>query len=148
MKRVVVLATAKDDRFACPYTRCPSSRLFSSSQPWHRAVSPACSAPARPGGGVFLVPFLVLVVGMPFQAAAAISLTTVIATSSAVSRSRRDGGMINLRLGMLLEVATASGGLLGGITAQMLPPATLRVLFAGSPCSPVPSLWRGCATRT
>ena len=32
------------------------------------------------GGGVFLVPFLVLVVGMPFQAAAAISLTTVIAT--------------------------------------------------------------------
>jgi uncharacterized protein len=83
------------------------------------------------GGGVFLVPFLVLVMGMPFQAAAAISLTTVIATSSAVSAATAGRRMINLRLGMLLEVATASGGLLGGITAQMLPPATLRVLFAG-----------------
>ena len=100
------------------------------------------------GGGVFLVPFLVLVVGMPFQAAAAISLTTVIATSSAVSAATAGRRLINLRLGMLLEVATAAGGLLGGITAQMLAPATLRVLFAGSPCSPGSSRWRGCATRT
>ena len=80
------------------------------------------------GGGVFLVPFLVLIVGMPFQAAAAISLTTVIATSSAVSGAGRQ--LINLRLGMVLEVATAAGGLLGGITAQVLAPATLRVLFS------------------
>jgi uncharacterized membrane protein YfcA len=83
------------------------------------------------GGGVFLVPFLVLVVGMPFQAAAAISLTTVIATSSAVSAARCGGQSINLRLGMLLEVATAAGGVLGGVTAQMLAPGTLRRLFAG-----------------
>jgi uncharacterized membrane protein YfcA len=83
------------------------------------------------GGGVFLVPFLVLVVGMPFQAAAAISLTTVIATSSAVSAVSAGRQLINLRLGMLLEVATAAGALLGGITATMLAPATLRILFAG-----------------
>ena len=82
------------------------------------------------GGGVFLVPFLVLVVGMPFQAAAAISLTTVIATSSAVSAATAGRQLINLRLGMLLEVATAAGGLLGGVTAQMLAPGTLRRLFA------------------
>ena len=82
------------------------------------------------GGGVFLVPFLVLVLGMPFQAAAAISLTTVIATSSAVSGAAAGRQLINLRLGMLLEVATAAGGLLGGITAQMLAPSTLRKLFS------------------
>ena len=76
------------------------------------------------------MPFLVLVLGMPFQAAAAISLTTVIATSSAVSAAAAGRQLINLRLGMLLEVATAAGGLLGGITAQMLAPATLRELFA------------------
>jgi uncharacterized protein len=83
------------------------------------------------GGGVFLVPFLVLVVGMPFPAAAAISLTTVIATSSAVSAATAGRDLINLRLGMVLEVATAAGGLLGGVTAQMLAPGTLRRLFAG-----------------
>jgi len=83
------------------------------------------------GGGVFLVPFLVLVAGMPFPAAAAISLTTVIATSTAVSAAAAGRQLINLRLGMLLEVATAAGGVLGGVTAHLLPPAALRRLFAG-----------------
>ena len=51
------------------------------------------------GGGVFLVPFLNLVLNFPFTAAAAISLTTVIATSSAVSAGRTGKHLINLRLG-------------------------------------------------
>jgi uncharacterized membrane protein YfcA len=82
------------------------------------------------GGGVFLVPFLVLVVGIPFQIAVAVSLTTVIATSSAVSAATAGKGLINLRLGMVLEVATAAGGLAGGLTAYMLSPRTLQMLFA------------------
>lgn len=82
------------------------------------------------GGGVFLVPFLVLIIGLPFHQAAAISLVTVIATSSAVSAARAGRHLINLRLGMLLEVATAAGGLAGGLTAQMLAPTTLQRLFA------------------
>ena len=53
------------------------------------------------GGGVFLVPFLVLILGLPFQQAAAISLVTVIATSSAVSAARAGRHLINLRFGML-----------------------------------------------
>src|SRR5512135_2688979 len=70
------------------------------------------------GGGIFLVPFLNLGLGFPFTAAAAISLSTVIATSSAVSAGRSGKHLINLRLGMLLEVATVAGSLLGGVTAQ------------------------------
>jgi uncharacterized membrane protein YfcA len=81
------------------------------------------------GGGVFLVPFLNLGLGLPFPVAAAISLTTVIATSSSVSAGRSGKQLINLRLGMLLEVATAGGSLLGGITAQLAPPAMLQKLF-------------------
>ena len=37
------------------------------------------------GGGIFLIPFLVMGLHLPFQHAAGISLMTVIATSSAVS---------------------------------------------------------------
>jgi uncharacterized protein len=81
------------------------------------------------GGGVFLVPFLNLGLGLPFPRAAAISLTTVIATSSAVSARRVGRRQINIRLGMLLEVATVGGGLLGGITAQLLSQSTLQRLF-------------------
>src|SRR6202040_3089573 len=80
------------------------------------------------GGGVFLVPFLNLALNLPFTAAAAISLTTVIATSSAVSAGRSGKHLINLRLGMVLEVATVAGSLLGGGTAQFLAPSTLQKL--------------------
>ena len=81
------------------------------------------------GGGVFLVPFLNLGLNLPFAVAAAISLTTVIATSSSVSAGRSGKQLINIRLGMVLEVATAAGALLGGVTAQMLAQSTVQILF-------------------
>jgi uncharacterized protein len=81
------------------------------------------------GGGIFLVPFLTLALGFPLKTAAAISLCTVIATSSAVSARRAGNQLINLRLGMVLETATTIGSLLGGITAQYLAESTLQRLF-------------------
>jgi uncharacterized protein len=81
------------------------------------------------GGGVFLVPFLNLVLGFPFTAAAAISLTTVIATSSTVSAGKAGKQLINMKLGMLLEVATAAGSFLGGVTAQFVSQSVLQRLF-------------------
>jgi uncharacterized membrane protein YfcA len=82
------------------------------------------------GGGVFLVPFLILVVGLPFHQAAAVSLAAVIATSTAVSAATAGRQLINLRLGMVLEVATAAGGVVGGLTALLLSPRLLQGLFA------------------
>ncbi len=82
------------------------------------------------GGGIFLVPFLTLGMGMPIGAAAAISLTTVIGTSSTVSAGRTGSRLINYRLGMVLEVATAAGSLLGGITAQYMNQHALEQIFA------------------
>jgi uncharacterized membrane protein YfcA len=81
------------------------------------------------GGGIFLVPFLTLVLGFPLKSAAAISLATVIATSSAVTAQRAGSQLVNLRFGMLLEVATTAGSLLGGITAQFVAESTLQRLF-------------------
>ncbi len=94
------------------------------------AVAGGLGAMLGIGGGVFLVPVLVLGLQVPFKIAAGISLTTVIATSSTVAANAAGRQLINLRLGMLLEVATAAGGLLGGVTAQMLAPATLQRLFS------------------
>jgi uncharacterized membrane protein YfcA len=81
------------------------------------------------GGGIFLVPFLTIGLGFPLKSAAAISLSTVIATSSAVSAQRAGNQLINLRFGMVLEVATTAGSLLGGITAQFVAESTLQRLF-------------------
>jgi uncharacterized protein len=81
------------------------------------------------GGGVFLVPLLNLALGFPLRTAAAVSLVTVIATSSSVSAGRTGTHLINLRLGMVLEVATVAGSLLGGITAHLFAESTLQRLF-------------------
>jgi uncharacterized membrane protein YfcA len=53
----------------------------------------------------------------------------VIATSSSVSAARAGKQLINMRLGMLLEVATAAGSLFGGVTAQMLAQSTVQKVF-------------------
>lgn len=81
------------------------------------------------GGGVFLVPALTLVYGLPFREAAGVGLMTVIATSSVVSAQRAGDGTINMRLGIVLEIATTLGGLTGVLTAQTLSQRTLRLTF-------------------
>jgi uncharacterized membrane protein YfcA len=93
------------------------------------AVAGALGVALGLGGGIFLVPFLTLVLGFPLKSAAAISLTTVIATSSAVTAQRAGNQLINLRVGMVLEAATTVGSLLGGITAQFVAESVLQRLF-------------------
>ena len=78
------------------------------------------------GGGVFLVPLLALTFGVPIRTAIAASLISVIATASASSTINLERGLVNMRLGMALEVATTLGGLAGGLIAVTL---TQRELF-------------------
>lgn len=82
------------------------------------------------GGGVFLVPVLVQALGVPMPQAVAVSLTTVVATSNAVSGSMAGRQYINLRLGFLLELLTAAGGLLGSLVAVYVAPRALMITFS------------------
>ena len=82
------------------------------------------------GGGAFLVPFLNLVVGLDFKVASAVSLVTVIATSSVTSATPGRLPLVNLRLGMVLEIFTTSGGLLGLMLFARSNDPTLKRAFA------------------
>jgi uncharacterized membrane protein YfcA len=82
------------------------------------------------GGGVFLVPFLSLVFDLPMHQAVATSILAVIATSSAGAAMNVERRVVNLRLGMVLEISTVIGAILGGITANMLSGQTLSRVFA------------------
>lgn len=84
------------------------------------------------GGGIFLVPFLNLVIGLEYQQAAAVSLVTVIATSSVTTASAEQRKVANLRLGMLLEAFSAPAALGAAYWAQSISEPTLRRLFAFS----------------
>src|SRR6188472_2833818 len=69
------------------------------------------------GGGVLIVPLLTLGFGLPLREAVAVSLVSVIVTSSAAAGVYLQRHVANLRLGMVLELFTASGALVGGLVA-------------------------------
>jgi hypothetical protein len=82
------------------------------------------------GGGILIVPLLTVGFGVPFREAVGISLVCVIVTSSAAAGVYLQRHTANLRLGMVLEVFTATGALLGGLVAFALPERVLAGLFA------------------
>lgn len=82
------------------------------------------------GGGVLLVPALVLGFGVDMRDAVAVSLVSVIATSTTAGSVYVGEGLANMRLGMTLEIATTIGGMVGGLVAIIIPTSALSLLFA------------------
>lgn len=82
------------------------------------------------GGGVLLVPLLTLGFDLPVREAVGVSLVCVIITSAASASVFLDRGVANLRLGMVLELFTAIGALIGGLVAFLLDERFLAGLFA------------------
>ncbi|WP_194897036.1 sulfite exporter TauE/SafE family protein [Catenulispora pinisilvae] len=81
-------------------------------------------------GGIFVVPLLVLVAHVPFPAAVAVSLVSVIACSCASAPQFLAAGLTNLRLAVLLEVATTSGAIVGVLLIGTIPQGALYGVFA------------------
>jgi uncharacterized membrane protein YfcA len=85
------------------------------------------------GGGILMVPFLLLVAGYTQQQAQGISLAAMIfaALTGAISYVR--GGTVNsamLLVAVALGIGTIPGAAAGGYIAQRLPKHTLSALFA------------------
>jgi uncharacterized protein len=81
------------------------------------------------GGGVVMVPLLTLVFGVDFRYAVGASLVSVIATSSGAAAAYVREGFTNIRIGMLLEVATTVGALLGAYVANLVSTSALSVIL-------------------
>jgi uncharacterized membrane protein YfcA len=82
------------------------------------------------GGGLIVVPALVLGFGVDLKIAIAASLVAVVASSTAAGSVYVGKGLANMRLGMCLEIATTLGGISGGLLAVLIPTPVLSVLFA------------------
>src|SRR3954468_22353195 len=72
------------------------------------------------GGGVLIVPLLSLALGLPLRAAVAVSLVAGLVTSSASAAVYLQRHVANLRLGMTLELFSATGALVGGLVAVLI----------------------------
>jgi uncharacterized membrane protein YfcA len=97
------------------------------------------------GGGVIIVPALVLLFGFDFPTAVAASLSAVIATSTTAASAYIGEGLTNMRLAMTLGVATTSGGISGGFLGVLLPERALSAIFAAAMITTAVLIARGTA---
>jgi len=81
------------------------------------------------GGGVVIVPLLILGFGVDFRYAVGASLVSVIATSAGAAAAYVREGFTNIRVGMFLEVATTIGALLGAYLADLISASALAIVF-------------------
>ncbi len=82
------------------------------------------------GGGMFIVPALVVLAKMPMRVAVGASLISVVATSAGASVAFVRDGWTNLKVAMVLECATVTGAIVGAFMAGMVPTYVLEGLFA------------------
>jgi uncharacterized membrane protein YfcA len=82
------------------------------------------------GGGIIIIPFLTLVWGVHIRYAMGASLIAVIATSSGAAAAYVKDNLTNIRLAILLEVATTLGALGGVLWVPKLPIRVLYLLFS------------------
>jgi uncharacterized membrane protein YfcA len=83
------------------------------------------------GGGVVLIPALVLLFHVDIHYAMGASLLSVIATSSGAAAAFVREGYTNLRIGMFLEVAAVIGAIVGATVATILHATIIAVIFGG-----------------
>jgi uncharacterized membrane protein YfcA len=82
------------------------------------------------GGGIFIVPVMVLAFHLPVKVAVAASIVSVIATSNAGGSSYVEQHIANLRLAMFLEIATTLGALSGSVLALYLREWLMLLIFS------------------
>jgi uncharacterized membrane protein YfcA len=81
------------------------------------------------GGGIIVVPMLTLLFHIDLRYAVGASLIAVIATSSGAAAAYVREGFTNVRIAILLEIATTTGALVGATLANFVTTARLAVLF-------------------
>ncbi len=82
------------------------------------------------GGGLLISPFLILLFGVPIEQAIATSLVAIIATSSVAASFYVQEKLSDIRLGMVLELATTLGAVSGALTAGLLSRRWLTLIFS------------------
>lgn len=93
------------------------------------ALSGALGALLGIGGGVLMMPVLVLGFQVPLEQAVPASLMCVVASSCAATARFVESRLSDIRLGLTLELATVVGAIVGGRMASRVAPATLALVF-------------------
>ncbi len=81
------------------------------------------------GGGILLVPTLVLIFGVNMHNAAGASIIAVMMTSTAATIAFLTQGYTNLRIAMFLQLTSIAGGVAGALLVALIPTSALKITF-------------------
>jgi len=95
------------------------------------------------GGGIVIIPTLTLIFKIDIRYAVGASIVAVIATSSSAAATYVKDHMCNIRVAMLLEVATTVGAITGALMAPYIPAQYLYALFTTVLLYSSISMWNG-----
>jgi uncharacterized membrane protein YfcA len=93
------------------------------------------------GGGVIVVPALSAIVGLPFRHAVAVSLVVIIASSSASAAAYVGKRVADVKVGVVLELATVAGAVAGSTLAVIVPVGALKLAFSALAIYSAGMLW-------
>lgn len=82
------------------------------------------------GGGIIITPALTIIFGIDIKYAIGASIIAVIATSSGSAIAFVKDHMSNMRVGMLLEIFTTAGGVVGALMAGIFSSKLLYIFFS------------------
>ncbi len=82
------------------------------------------------GGGIILVPLLILMFNIPIKVAAGISIVSIIATSLMSSSVYLKNGIANLKLGVILQAAMGTGSVIGALISVYAPEEFITLVFS------------------
>ena len=82
------------------------------------------------GGGIIITPALTILFGIDIKYAIGASIVAVIATSSGSAIAFVKDHVSNMRVGMLLEVFTTTGGIVGALMAGIFSSKLLYIFFS------------------
>ena len=82
------------------------------------------------GGGIIIIPALTILFGIDIKYSIGASIVAVIATSSGSAIAFVKDHVSNMRVGMLLEVFTTAGGVVGALMAGIFSSKLLYIFFS------------------
>lgn len=82
------------------------------------------------GGGIILIPLLVLLFNIPIKVAAGISMVSIIATSLMSSSIYLKNGITNLKLGIILQSTMSTGSIIGALISVYAPEEIITLVFS------------------
>ena len=92
-------------------------------------VTSAASACVGLGGGLLLIPFLILLFNMPVKIVAGTMLFAMVPYTTVATIQNLRNGYVNLRIGLVMEIGAVIGVLIGAYFTNLIPNFFLKIIF-------------------